>query len=93
MRRGTLRIAYLPAPADRVRIAYALPRRVGNAVVRNRVRRRLRAVFATIERAGHVPFPQGTYLVSASAETARVPFSTLVDTAETLLRELGEGTP
>lgn len=91
VRRGTLRIAYLPAPSDRVRIAYALPRRVGNAVVRNRVRRRLRAAFMTIERAGQVAFPQGTYLVSASADTARVPFSTLVATAEALLRELAEG--
>ena len=91
VRRGTLRIAFLPAPPDGVRIAYALPRRVGTAVVRNRVRRRLRAAFETIERAGQVPFPQGSYLVSASAETARIPFSTLVATAEALLRELAEG--
>ncbi len=75
-------------------MAYGLSRRVGGAVVRNRIRRRLRAVFALIEQrheAGTARFPNGTYLVSASAAAAHVPFDELVHTAEVLLAELDAG--
>lgn len=93
VRRGTLRIAYLPVPTDRVRVAYALPKRVGTAVVRNRVRRRLRSAFESIENAGQHSFPKGTYLVSASAEVARMPFVELVASLTSMLRELSERRP
>lgn len=91
VRRGVLRIAFISDETGRRRCAYALPRRVGNAVVRNRIRRRLRQVFATIEReqaSGASPFPSGTYLVSATSMAAEVPFADLLDTARSLLREL-----
>ncbi len=35
-------------------IGYAIGRQVGNAVMRNRIRRRLRSVFAELDRAGHL---------------------------------------
>ena len=41
------------------RVAYAIPRRVGTAVERNRIRRRLRAVLAD------QPLAPGAHLVSA----------------------------
>jgi ribonuclease P protein component len=91
VRRGVLRIAYVPDDTGRRRIAYALSRRVGNAVVRNRIRRRLRSVFAAIDRehaAGAGAFPPGTYLVSATTAAAEVPFQTLMRTARSLLDEL-----
>lgn len=91
VRRGVLRIAFVPDEAGRRRIAYALSRRVGNAVVRNRIKRRLRCVFTTIDRervTGNVAFPPGTYLVSATAAAADVPFQTLLRTATSLLNEL-----
>lgn len=91
VRRGVLRIAFVPDESGQRRIAYALSRRVGNAVVRNRIRRRLRSVFTAIENehaAGHTPFPPGTYLVSASSAAADVPFQTLLRTAMSLLSEL-----
>jgi RNase P protein component len=91
VRRGALRIAYLPDAAGRRRCAYALSRRVGNAVVRNRIRRRLRSVFVALDReasAGATPFPSGTYLVSATAAAADLPYATLLDTARALLIEL-----
>jgi ribonuclease P protein component len=51
-----------PAPAAvMARVAFAVPRRVGNAVMRNRVRRRLRAIFAE---AGPDRVPAGAYLVA-----------------------------
>jgi ribonuclease P protein component len=50
------------APAPPVpRVAFAVPRRVGNAVARNKVRRRLRAILAE---AGAARLPAGAYLVA-----------------------------
>ena len=46
-------------------------RRVGKAVVRNRVRRRLRAIVAS------TPLAPGAYLVGVSPEAAALPFEEL----------------
>lgn len=55
----------LPDPSGTtVRVSYAIGRRVGPAVVRNRVRRRLRALVAA------APLAPGRYLVSATALAA-----------------------
>ena len=91
VRRGVLRIAWVPDEAGRRRVAYALSRKVGPAVLRNRIRRRLRSVFDALEAAavtGTTPFPAGTYLVSASPAAADVPYGTLMETARSLLVEL-----
>lgn len=58
-----LRARHLPAatPDDVVRVAYAIPRRVGNAVVRNRVRRRIRGVLDD-RRHAQRPLPRGATL-------------------------------
>ncbi|HUC37584.1 MAG TPA: ribonuclease P protein component [Acidimicrobiales bacterium] len=47
-----------------VRVGYAVSRRVGSAVVRNRLRRRLRAVVREVE----ADIRPGAYLVSAGRE-------------------------
>lgn len=64
------------ARGDDVRVAYAVGRRVGNAVVRNRLRRRLRAAVREIdaERGGLAP---GAYLISARPEAAGRPYADL----------------
>lgn len=46
---------------DVVRVAYAVGRRVGGAVVRNRIRRRLRALVQQLDRDGRIA--PGRYLV------------------------------
>jgi ribonuclease P protein component len=72
-RRGPVTVTYAEigsAPAPRV--AYAVGRRAGSAVDRNRVRRRLRGAVAATE--GLVP---GAYLVAAGPEAARVEFEEL----------------
>ncbi len=52
------------------RIAYALSKRVGSAVQRNRVRRRLRAIMAEIIRNDPASVPMGAMLVTAGPAVA-----------------------
>jgi ribonuclease P protein component len=56
-------------------VAYALGRGLGGAVVRNRVRRRLRALLADEARAR--PLPSGYYLLGATPEAASATFDAL----------------
>jgi ribonuclease P protein component len=59
------------APDEGARMAFAVGRRVGPAVVRNRVRRRLRAIARDLDLA------PGAYLVSAAPEAATLEFTDL----------------
>ena len=61
---GVVRLRYLPSVVDHPpNVAYSVPRAVGIAVVRNRVRRRLRALVARAAAEGTLP--PGSYLVTA----------------------------
>ncbi|MGH9210585.1 MAG: ribonuclease P protein component [Acidimicrobiales bacterium] len=66
VRRGPVTVVYLPAQAPPPRAAFAIGRSVGNAVVRNRVRRRLRSVLHDMDagRLGGPSLAPGTYLLS-----------------------------
>ena len=74
---GPLTVVWLPAdPPDSSappRVAYAIGRKVGGAVIRNRLRRRLRAAFRSVSPA------RGTYLVIASPAAASLSSSELTD--------------
>lgn len=73
-RSGPLTVAHLPGEASEPpRVAFAIGRRVGGAVVRNRVRRRLRAHLASRSFA----LPAGVYLVSAGPAAATASFDEL----------------
>ena len=50
--RGPLRRVFRADPTQGPAIAFAIPRSVGPAVIRNRIKRRLRAVIADLERQG-----------------------------------------
>jgi ribonuclease P protein component len=69
-------------------VAYAIGKRTGSAVVRNRVRRRLRAAVALHEAelaAG------GAYLLSADQRAMSAPFVELADQVARALRQAREG--
>lgn len=74
-------------PPDAVRVGFTVSRKVGNAVTRNRVRRRLRAAAREVlpehARDGY------DFVLIGRAGTVRRPWSALVRDLETALRRLG----
>ncbi len=68
------------------RVGFTVSRRVGNAVVRNRVRRRLRAV---AERVLPRARPAADYVLIGRQGTAARPFADLVADLEAALAKLG----
>ena len=74
VRRGPITVTFVPSASDdRARVAYAIGRKVGGAVVRNRLRRRLRAVVGQLG----PDLPPGAYLVGATAEAVPLSFGEL----------------
>ena len=74
-RRGPISMSFLPGdPSLPPRVAYAVGRRVGPAVVRNRVRRRLRA--ATLAHRAELR-SGGIYLFGAAPSAAAAPYAEL----------------
>ncbi len=69
----------VPAGEGPPRVAYALGRAVGSAVVRNRIRRRLRSIVAAF---GDELAP-GAYLIAARRDALTMPFPEL----EAILRD------
>lgn len=73
-RSGALRVTFLPADTDAPavpRVAFSISRAVGGAVVRNRIRRRLRAACTEL---GPAP---GTYLLTATPAAATCGYAEL----------------
>ncbi|MGH8922294.1 MAG: ribonuclease P protein component [Actinomycetes bacterium] len=71
--------------ADPPRVAFAIGRRAGSAVVRNRLRRRLRMLM----REAAPQLPSGSYLIGASPDVTRCSFNEL---RMTLRRALAKAT-
>ena len=73
-RRGHITVTFVVIGGDTgPRVAYAVGKRVGGAVVRNRLRRRLRAVVADITGS----LEPGAYLVAAGREASGLPYEDL----------------
>ena len=82
-------ITHLPDGSTPPRVAYSVGRRVGPAVVRNRVRRRLRAIVAEAARRDSVlPPGPGAYLISVRPEAAELPYAALEAAVHGALRRL-----
>jgi len=83
VRRGPVSVAFLRAPDGPPRVAYAIGRAAGPAVARNRLRRRLRAIVAT------VPLSPGAYLIAAGPEAGGLAFTALAAVVGDGLRAAG----
>ncbi len=74
MRRGAITVTWAPGdPAEPPRVAYAIGKHVGGATVRNRVRRRLRAIVRDLEH----PLGPGAWLIGAAPEVANLSYGEL----------------
>ena len=72
---GSLRISFVAETTESssIAVAYAISRKVGNAVVRNRIRRRLRALVDHLD-----PQPKpGKYLIRCGNETGNLSYEEL----------------
>ena len=69
------------------RIAFGISRNVGSAVVRNRIRRRLRAILSRLV------IPPGDFIFGASAAAARLPFDELRAMVTSLLERCATSAP
>lgn len=72
VRHPLLGVGFRPNGLDESRVGYAVGKRVGNAVTRNRVRRRLRAITWATPLAGGYDI-----VVTARPEAAAAPFDAL----------------
>ncbi|HXA33844.1 MAG TPA: ribonuclease P protein component [Acidimicrobiales bacterium] len=71
---GSISVTYLEEDSwSRPQLAFAISRKVGNAVVRNRLRRQLRGLFVEAQELT----PAGAYLVSTGPGAAGLSFSEL----------------
>lgn len=82
-----LQAADAPCQADATRVGFTVSRKVGNAVARNRARRRLKAAVAEV-------FPteahEGTdYVVIGRHETLTRPYSLLLQDLRTAIKRVG----
>ena len=87
-RRGPITVTWLPpSPLEDTppRVAFSIGRTVGGAVLRNRIRRRLRAALRELRAAGRLP--AGTYLVGGQPELAHLPWSALVEQLDAVCTE------
>ena len=77
VRRSTLWCTWCPQPdpSDPTLVAFSIGRALGPAVVRNRLRRRLRAILRELDSVGQLP--PVTVLIGATPATIELTFSQL----------------
>lgn len=104
-RRGPITVAYLPVSNSdaskgsvaQVRVAFGVGRKVGHAVARNKVRRRLRHIMRELDHRSDVLMP-GSYLITVQPAAATMSYGALYQLVAEACHRLGgrredEGTP
>ena len=87
VRRGPLTVTWMPgSDGSPPQAAFAVGRAVGGAVLRNRVRRRLRATLRELQGTGRLP--AGRYLLGGTAELAELPWADLVQLVGSAVEEV-----
>lgn len=94
-RSGPVRVTYLPPvePEGRQqppRIAYVVGKRVGSAVVRNRMRRRLRGVVIELARDQGSPLAPGAYLIGVDPTAVALSHEELRSNVRAALERVAE---
>lgn len=74
-RRGPLSVRWVRLDGDEVQVSYAISKRCGNAVRRNRIRRRTKSAIRLVSQG----IPAGAYLITTEAEVATMNFQELTD--------------
>ena len=70
-------------------MAYALPRQMGTAVMRNKIRRRLREIVKDLDREAPAGLPAGLYLIGAQRGSLRFSHADLRVSLEACLSKFG----
>ena len=86
-----LQMAETPAPTPEARAGFTVTKKIGNAVVRNRARRRLREVARAV-----LPLygaPGYDYVLIAREATPVRPFASLIEDLKLALRKMHGGRP
>lgn len=77
---GGVTVVWAPSEPDRIRVGLVAGRRVGKAVMRNRVKRRLRAALSEIDLVSG-----RDYVIVATRRVAEAPFLKVVEWLRTAL--------
>jgi ribonuclease P protein component len=76
-----------PQPAEMIRVGFTCSKKIGNAVARNRAKRRLRAAARAVLDAEAMP--SHDFVLIGRQETVRRPYSLLLQDLRTALKRVG----
>ncbi|MEX1217773.1 MAG: ribonuclease P protein component [Acidimicrobiales bacterium] len=92
VRSGTVVVTMLTPTPETIdeppKVAFAVSRNVGTAVVRNRLRRQVRSYLTELRAANPARFPSGSWLFALQPAAAEVDRSALITDVETCIDRL-----